>query len=104
MHSIDLGSIHKALNLTTHPLSEPFFLLKGPVLNDACVNQFKMMSEKIVWLNQERSFIQTGYHESVPEGLRLQRYKVKQWRWRFNFRKAGIHPLIYNTLLIYLFF
>ncbi|KAJ0537921.1 hypothetical protein HanHA300_Chr08g0269191 [Helianthus annuus] len=89
MHSIDLGSIHKALNLTTHPLSEPFFLLKGPVLNDACVNQFKMMSEKIVWLNQERSFIQTGYHESVPEGLRLQRYKVKQWRWRFNFRKAG---------------
>ncbi|MFS7955476.1 hypothetical protein Hanom_Chr07g00643111 [Helianthus anomalus] len=94
MHSIDLGSIHKALNLTTDPLSEPFFLLKRSVQNDGIKD----------CLVETREELYSGYHESVPEGLRLQRYKVKQWRWRFNFRKAGIHPLIYNTLLIYLFF
>ncbi|MFS7955473.1 hypothetical protein Hanom_Chr07g00643071 [Helianthus anomalus] len=87
MHSIDLGSIHKALNLTTDPLSEPFFLLKRSVQND----------------DIKDCLVETR-EELYSEGLRLQRYKVKQWRWRFNFQKAGIHPLICNTLLIYLFF
>ncbi|KAM0054800.1 hypothetical protein Hdeb2414_s0006g00198881 [Helianthus debilis subsp. tardiflorus] len=39
-----------------------------------------MMTEKI--------FLVEPRDELYSEGLRLQRYKVKQWRWRFNFRKA----------------